>query len=364
MLYAMNDLLKKNIFLYFNADIIPSNIVKENNYNIIKSKIKELTINNNSDISITYNINKYKDGFIINYVIFDKEKPKEWLEKNIFSKEENLFEAINKILRDIYDYSSIKNNIKYIEENEYTALIGYYYKKVNDNPQNNDELYNVFFNFYKDNIYFNIDYLEYLMINSDNIKNITETVNNICNYLSKNNHYSLYSLGCLYYSKYKINVIADDIDLSIKNYHNAIDLKKNNYIYYSKLADAYILKNDYENASKYYEMSINIYDKDTDIIEDAVYLLKRDMNKNGNMVIEYLKKLIDIDKNNDTALEELAEIYRDLGDRYNAEIYYQKLFDAVNYNLYIINNISPNPVLYDKYIKKRNEVKKILDSFN
>ena len=101
MLYAMNDLLKKNIFLYFNADIIPSNIVKENNYNIIKSKIKELTINNNSDISITYNINKYKDGFIINYVIFDKEKPKEWLEKNIFSKEENLFEAINKILRDI-----------------------------------------------------------------------------------------------------------------------------------------------------------------------------------------------------------------------------------------------------------------------
>ena len=108
----------------------------------------------------------------------------------------------------------------------------------------------------------------------------------------------------------------------------------------------------------------NIYDKDTDVIKDAVYLLKRDMNKNGNIVIEYLEKIINIDKNDDEVLEELAEIYNNLGDKHNAQIYYTKLFDAVNYKLYIINNIKPDAVMYDKYIKKRNEVKKILESFN
>ena len=181
--------------------------------------------------------------------------------------------------------------------------------------------------------------------------------------LDKNNHYYLSALGDYYYSKYKVNVIPDDIELSIENYIKAIDAKKNNYIYYKKLANAYILKNDYDNAARSYNMAIEIYDKDIALIKDAVYLLKRDMNKNGNIVIEYLKKIIDVNKNDDEALENLAQIYDTLGDKYNSEIYYNKLLDAINYNLYIINNESPNPVLYDKYIKKRNEVSKKLNSF-
>ncbi|ELV07004.1 tetratricopeptide repeat protein, partial [Brachyspira hampsonii] len=128
-----------------------------------------------------------------------------------------------------------------------------------------------------------------------------------------------------------------------------------------KLADAYILKNDYDNASKCYNAAIEIYDKDINLIKDAVYLLKRDMNQNGNLVIGYLKKIIDINKNDDEALEELAGIYENLGDKYNSQIYYSKLLEAVNYNLYIINNEKPNPVLYDKYIKKRNEITKKLE---
>ena len=85
------------------------------------------------------------------------------------------------------------------------------------------------------------------------------------------------------------------------------------------------------------------------------------MNQNGNLVIEYLKKIIDINKNDDEALEELAGIYENLGDKDNSQIYYNKLLEAVNYNLYIINNEKPNPVLYDKYMKKRNEITKKLE---
>ena len=79
--------------------------------------------------------------------------------------------------------------------------------------------------------------------------------------------------------------------------------------------------------------------------------------------IKRADRVMVVNKNDDEALENLAQIYDTLGDKYNSEIYYNKLLDAVNYNLYIINNESPNPVLYDKYIKKRSEVSKKLNSF-
>ena len=86
------------------------------------------------------------------------------------------------------------------------------------------------------------------------------------------------------------------------------------------------------------------------------------MNKNVAEIIDALAA--HQDHASIEVLEELAEIYNNLGDKHNAQIYYTKLFDAVNYKLYIINNIKPDAVMYDKYIKKRNEVKKILESFN
>ncbi|MCZ9961733.1 hypothetical protein OFQ54_07855 [Brachyspira hyodysenteriae] len=244
-------------------------------------------------------------------------------------------------------------------------LIGYYTQIVNSNEKYDEDKkknYEMFFNFYKDNIYFNMDYLEYLTEkgNKNSINDMNIIVNNMKKYLDKNNHYYLSAIGDLYYSKYKTNVENEDIEISIENYIKAINAKNYNYIYYKKLANAYILNNDYDNASKCYNKSIEIYDKDISLIKDAVYLLKRDMNKNGNLVIEYLKKIVNINKNDDESLEELAGIYENLGDKYNCQIYYTKLLEAVNYNLYIINNEQPNPVLYDKYIKKRNEITKKL----
>ncbi|CRF35285.1 hypothetical protein BRSU_2552 [Brachyspira suanatina] len=362
--YAFKDIIIKNLFINSDFRIIPYIPYKRNDYKEIKSKIKELTFNNNADISITYNLLKYKNGFILNYVIFDREKPNEWKEKNIYSKEEKFFESINKVLEEIYSYSKKNDNL--VKEYEYIPLIGYYSQIVSDNEYNDEnkkKIYEMFFNFYKDNIYFNMDYLEYLTEkgNKDSINDINIIVENMKKYLDKNNHYYFSALGDLYYSKYKTNVENEDIDISIENYIKAINAKNYNYIYYKKLANAYILKNDYDNASKSYNAAIKIYDRDTALIKDAIYLLRRDMNQNGNLVIEYLKKIIDINKNDDEALEELADIYENLGDKYNSQIYYTKLLEAVNYNLYIINNEKPNPVLYDKYIKKRNEITKKLE---
>ena len=362
--YAVKDLIIKNLFVNSDFHIIPYMPYKKNNYKEIKSQIKELTFNNDADISITYDLFKYKNGFVLNYVIFDREKPNEWKEKNIYSKEENFFESVNKVLKDIYSYSQ-KDNNNSITEDEYIPLIGYYSQIMNitNNNDNKKKIYEMFFNFYKDNIYFNMDYLEYLIENGNknSLNDMNIIVNNIEKYLDKNNHYYFSALGDLYYNKYKINVENDDIEISIENYTKAINAKKDNYIYYKKLANAYILKNDYNNASKSYNEAIKIYDKDIALIKDAVYLLKKDMNQNGNLVIEYLKKIININKNDDEALEELAVIYENLGDKYNAQTYYSKLLEAVNYNLYIINNEKPNPVLYDKYIKKRNEITKKLE---
>lgn len=363
MNYAIYDLIIKNIFLYSNLKIINS-YSNYSSYNKIKSQIKKLTINNNANISIAYQIQNFKNGILINYIIFDNEKPNEWIEKSAYSKEEDLFISINKILKDIYEISKIKNKITYIKEKDYISLLGYYSQKI-ILTNNEDNIYKLFYDFHKDNIYFNIDYLEYLTDKSDrtSVDIINDLIKNMQNYINKKkNHYYLYSLGCMHYGKYKVNVILSDIEASIENYNKALKLKNNYYKYYYRLANAYILKNDYDNAIKYYEEAIKLNEYDINIIKEFVSLLKRDINKNGNEVISYLKKIIEINKNDEEALEEISKLYEKIGDYDNALIYYNKLFEVINYNLYIINNETKDADAYDRYIFKRNSIKLNIES--
>lgn len=363
MNYAIYDLIIKNIFLYSNLKIMNSHS-NYSSYNKIKSQIKKITINNNANISIAYQIQNFKNGILINYIIFDNEKPNEWIEKSAYSKEEDLFISINKILKDIYEISKIKNKITYIKEKDYISLLGYYSQKIIlTNNENN--IYKLFYDFHKDNIYFNIDYLEYLTDKSDrtSVDIINDLIKNMQNYINKKkNHYYLYSLGCMHYGKYKVNVILSDIEASIENYNKALKLKNNYYKYYYRLANAYILKNDYDNAIKYYEEAIKLNEYDINIIKEFVSLLKRDINKNGNEVISYLKKIIEINKNDEEALEEISKLYEKIGDYDNALIYYNKLFEVINYNLYIINNETKDADAYDRYIFKRNSIKLNIES--
>lgn len=363
MNYAIYDLIIKNIFLYSNLKIMNS-YSNYSSYNKIKSQIKKLTINNNANISIAYQIQNFKNGILINYIIFDNEKPNEWIEKSAYSKEEDLFISINKILKDIYEISKIKNKITYIKEKDYISLLGYYSQKI-ILTNNEDNIYKLFYDFHKDNIYFNIDYLEYLTDKSDrtSVDIISDLIKNMQNYINKKkNHYYLYSLGCMHYVNYKVNVILSDIEASIENYNKALKLKNNYYKYYYRLANAYILKNDYDNAIKYYEEAIKLNEYDINIIREFVYLLKRDINKNGNEVISYLKKIIEINKNDEEALEEISKLYEKIGDYDNALIYYNKLFEVINYNLYIINNETKDADAYDRYIFKRNSIKLNIES--
>ena len=365
MNYAIYDLIIKNIFLYSNLKIRNS-YSNYSSYNKIKSQIKKLTINNNANISIAYQIQNFKNGILINYIIFDNEKPNEWIEKSVYSKEEDLFFSINKILKDIYEISKIKNKITYIKEKDYISLLGYYSQKI-ILTNNEDNIYKLFYDFHKDNIYFNIDYLEYLTDKSDrtSVDIINDLIKNMQNYINKKkNHYYLYSLGCMHYGKYKVNVILSDIEASIENYNKALKLKNNYYKYYYRLANAYILKNDYGNAIKYYEEAIKLNEYDINIIKEFVSLLKRDINKNGNEVISYLKKIIEINKNDEEALEEISKLYEKIGDYDNALIYYNKLFEVINYNLYIINNETKDADAYDRYIFKRNSIKLNIESLN
>ena len=363
MNYAIYDLIIKNIFLYSNLKIMNSHS-NYSSYNKIKSQIKKITINNNANISIAYQIQNFKNGILINYIIFDNEKPNEWIEKSAYSKEEDLFFSINKILKDIYEISKIKNKITYIKEKDYISLLGYYSQKI-ILTNNEDNIYKLFYDFHKDNIYFNIDYLEYLTDKSDrtSVDIISDLIKNMQNYINKKkNHYYLYSLGCMHYGKYKVNVILSDIEASIENYNKALKLKNNYYKYYYRLANAYILKNDYDNAIKYYEEAIKLNEYDINIIKEFVSLLKRDINKNGNEVISYLKKIIEINKNDEEALEEISKLYEKIGDYDNALIYYNKLFEVINYNLYIINNETKDADAYDRYIFKRNSIKLNIES--
>ena len=318
MNYAIYDLLIKNIFLYSNLKLI--NNENNSNYEKIKSQIKKLTIENKANISVAYQIQNFKNGILINYIIFDDEKPNEWIEKSVYSKEENLFDSINKVLKDIYDNSN--NRITEITEEDYTSLLGYYYQKI---ILDNNDIYKLFYDFHKENIYFNIDYLEYLMnrvdkTNSEMINQLTENISNCFRNNKKKNHYYFYSLGCMYFGKYKVEAILSDIESSIENYDKALKLK-NYYKYYYRLANAYILKNDYDSAAKYFEEAIKSDETNIDIMKEFVALLKRDIDKNGNEVIYYLKKILEIDKNDKEALEDILKLYERIGDYENLSNY-------------------------------------------
>ena len=340
---ALYDLITKNIFLYSDFKIIETK--ENNNYSQVKSKIKELSSKNNSDFSILYNIKDFEDGFLLNYIIYDNSN--RWYENEYYFRESNMFEAVNKVLDDFYKMNHVSiSKDNYIKEYEYISLIGYYSDIVS-----NDNIYNLFYNFHKDNIYFNMDYLEYLFSNNENEDDL---ISNILKNIDKKNHYYFYVLGIKYYNNYKVNVIYDDIEKSILNYEEAIKLKPNSYLYNEKLAKAYLLKNDYENALKYYENAIILSDNNTDLIKDVLNILNRDFEKNANKIIEYFNKIISIDNNDDEAIEELAKLYESIGDYNNAYLYYNKLMEAINYHLYIINNEKPNALLYDRYMLKKN----------
>ena len=340
---AIYDLITKNIFLYSDFKIIDTK--ENNNYSQVKSKIKELTLKNNSDISILYNIKNFRDGFLLDYIIYNNSNS--WYENEYYFRETNMFNAVNKVLDDFYKMNNV--NIfrdNYIKEDEYISLIGYY-----SDSMSNENIYNLFYSFHKDNIYFNMDYLEYLFANNEKADDL---ISNILKNIDKKNHYYFYVLGIKYYNNYKINVIYDDIEKSILNYEEAIKLKPNSYLYNEKLAKAYLLKNDYDNALRYYENAIALNDNNTDLIKEVLNILNRDFNKNANKIIEYLNQIISIDNNDDEAIEELAKLYESIGDYDNAYLYYNKLMEAVNYHLYIINNEKPNALLYDKYTAKKN----------
>ena len=343
---ALYDLITKNIFLYSHFKIIETK--EYNNYNQVKSKIKELTIKNNSDISILYKIKNFGDGFLLDYIIYNNSN--KWYENEYYFRETNMFKAVNKVLDDFYKMNNINiSKDDYIKEDEYISLIGYY----SESMSNNNNIYNLFYTFHKDNIYFNMDYLEYLFSNNEKEDDL---ISNILKNIDKKNHYYFYVLGVKYYNNYKINVIYDDIERSILNYEEAIKLKPNSYLYNEKLAKAYLLKNDYENALKCYEDAIILSDNNTALIKEVLTLLNRDFNKNANKIIEYLNKIISIDNNDDEAIEELAKLYESIGDYENAYLYYNKLMEAINYHLYIINNEKPNALLYDRYTAKKNRI--------
>ena len=343
---ALYDLITKNIFLYSHFKIIETK--EYNNYNQVKSKIKELTIKNNSDISILYKIKNFGDGFLLDYIIYNNSN--KWYENEYYFRETNMFKAVNKVLDDFYKMNNINiSKDDYIKEDEYISLIGYY----SESMSNNNNIYNLFYTFHKDNIYFNMDYLEYLFSNNEKEDDL---ISNILKNIDKKNHYYFYVLGVKYYNNYKINVIYDDIERSILNYEEAIKLKPNSYLYNEKLAKAYLLKNDYENALKCYEDAIILSDNNTALIKEVLTLLNRDFNKNANKIIEYLNKIISIDNNDDGAIEELAKLYESIGDYENAYLYYNKLMEAINYHLYIINNEKPNALLYDRYTAKKNRI--------
>lgn len=357
--YAVEDIVTKNVLLYSDMTLFLED-KSFKSYGEIKSKIRELSDIYKSDVVVTYDVSKYRDGFILYYFIYDRARPKEWLENVIYAKEEDFYFTINKLIEDIYSYSKIKTKKEYkIYKDTYTPLIGYY---IDKNKMSENELYKKFYNFYKENIYFNIDYINYLF-NANYADNHEKIIDNIQKRLSDNHHYVFYIKAGEYYNRYKINAIPKDINTSINYYKKAIEYMPNNYEYYKALAKAYAIKNDYTNAIYNYEKALNIHGDDLKSLKEITYLMSKDIERNGNDMIKYLTVIVSIDKSDEDSLEELAYIYERIGNIEKAFFFYNKLLDSINLEIIKINNESLGATMYYRYTQKKDKIKSKIENF-
>lgn len=113
--------------------------------------------------------------------------------------------------------------------------------------------------------------------------------------------YTIYfHLGILYY-------YDEQMDKAVENLNRSVTLNPDYIDSYILLAAVYSYKEDYENALKYYKICI---EKDDKIIEAYYQIawIEYYINKNAKEALQYIDKILSIDKNNADALNFKAEI--------------------------------------------------------
>ena len=270
--YAISDIIKKNLNIYSLASAIE---VENSNYSYdyIKQNITKIAEKYTSNIIFTYKIETYKNGIIITFFIYNISTPEKWFESEIYSTEDNIYLSINKILKTMdKTYSYSKNTNLAIDYNTYTSLIGYYKKKINTKNNENEELYSYFLNFYQDNIYFNIDYLEFSFKNGNNNNAILKETENI---MGANHHYILYLKAYEALNKYKKNVLEDDIKNAIEIIDKSINIKNNNYKYHLLKSQIHAIENNYESAIDSLQTALKINNENIQMKKEIIYLLEK-----------------------------------------------------------------------------------------
>ncbi len=274
--YALADIIKKSIDINSpksTVEILDSSLT----YSNIKKNIKKITEYERSKLSLTYNVVSYKDGIKITFFLYDAQNNK-WIERSIFNKEENTYITINEILDNLKNISNKENNKKnknlYITENDFLSLIGYYQSKVK-NELSEKELYDYFLKFYDGNIYFNIDYLEYLLENGNTSENALKATEKL---IKKNHHYSLYLKSYDLLNKYKKDVIKKDIELSKKYIDMAIGKKNSDYKYFILKSKIDYINGDYENAIKSLNEALKL-DYNNEVAKKEIEYLSKALKK-------------------------------------------------------------------------------------
>ena len=265
--YAVRDLVLKHVFLYS-----PINIIFEKNDSLNYNEIKHLSPNMiddyKVDLVITYKVERYKNGFSITYFIYDKKNTKSWIEYKTFNKEDSVYTSVNSLLNYIYK----SNDEVFIDYDIYIALMGYYENLIK-NKNNIEKTYEYFSSFHKDNIYFNLDYIDFLFLKGE--EDMSETlINEVKNNLKKNHHYILYINSYIYYNEYKKNVLESDKEKALKFINKAIKKNPKNHLYYNYLSQIYLTIGDYESSIAALKKSISIYNKDKNTLEELIYLIR------------------------------------------------------------------------------------------
>lgn len=128
-----------------------------------------------------------------------------------------------------------------------------------------------------------------------------------------------------------------DDEKAIENFILSIKINEKDLKILLSLSELFIIKSDFKSARTYLNKALKLEPNNPITIG---LLASSYVNTNKNKTIFYLKKLVDLDKENMKYLNSLARAYMDNKDFENAKICFSSYIDCNNHDLNALNNLA------------------------
>ncbi|MBI4977763.1 MAG: hypothetical protein HZC28_09785 [Spirochaetes bacterium] len=339
---AFADLVSKDLLLY---TAMNENPVNETNtsYENIKRNVKKLSDKYNADVLIAATISPFKEDFVLRYFIYERSNPHQWKERTRSARKERFYRLVTDFIDDFYPTVKIKRDgppLIALNEEAYTPLMGYYqelydigekYRPTSRTYQyRRSDCYTKFYQFYQDNLWFNLDYCPIVLENGPPAVADAVTAS-ITKTLGESHHYVSYLSAVRFYHRYRVKVSQEDLGESMKHISRAIELRPLSYNYHFWLSKLFFLQEDFANAELTLEKVIDINPTHIPSYKGLISILKgKGTTEHNETIIRYATRVIEAESENTEMYNLVAGIYEGQTSWSNAYYWYDAYYRTLD----------------------------------